>query len=78
MTSAKISATSVTWNRLETIRGRPGRSARSAYMLERANSSTVISDAKASVSRVSTEEACQAQLPSRSTALTISAVNSAA
>ncbi len=41
LTSAKISATTVTWNSVARIRVKPGRSPRSAYMSERANSSVV-------------------------------------
>jgi hypothetical protein len=60
LTSAKTSATSVTWKSEETIRARPGRAARDEYRPERAKSSTVTRYAKATVSRASSYEAVQA------------------
>jgi hypothetical protein len=73
LTTAKIRATIITWKSDDTIRDRPGRSARDEYSPERANSRTVTRYAKAIVLRVSSYDASHAQSPKRSTALTISA-----
>jgi hypothetical protein len=78
LTTAKTSATTVVDSSDVTIFGRPGRTGRSAYRPDRANSRTVTRYAKATVLRVSTDDACKAHSPLRITALTISAVKIAA
>ena len=55
-----MTATTITWKSVARIRVKPGRSPRSAYMLERANSSIVTRNAKATIVRV-WWKACEAR-----------------